>query len=179
MRQIEELDFTTPRARTARVGMTAAIPPTTLPSEDAVVVTGVDVALQAAAPGLCNKLGAVLWHGPWPRTLSGGTRNGCPLNSGRGLFPLPGCDGGSSCRRLEGYSAARQRCSTTRRRWSTMPCKAGLNWLPDAPQGQTGDLGKRDVGGCTGVCSSCGSETLSIPERLLSPSGSSPRGVAL
>ena len=38
-----------------RMGMTAAISPTTLPSEGAVKVTGVDSAHQAAAPGLCNQ----------------------------------------------------------------------------------------------------------------------------
>ena len=34
----------------------------------AVVVTGVDGAHQAASPGLCDELGAVLWHCLWPRT---------------------------------------------------------------------------------------------------------------
>ena len=42
------------RARVTRMGMTAAIPPKTLLSEGAVVVTGVDVAHQAAAPRLCH-----------------------------------------------------------------------------------------------------------------------------
>ena len=69
---------------------------------------------------------------------SGGTSERLlPSNSGRGLFPLPGREAVSSCRRLVGHSAALQRRNHHE---TTLVDDAmhGLDWLQDV-------LGKRDA----------------------------------
>ena len=102
--------------------LSAATLPKTLPSEGAVVATRLEVADQAAAPSLCNELGAVLWHGLWPRTNKVGREQLQAAGSSRFLVVR-------LCLLADDWweRALHARVGgTTRRRGSTTPCMASI-----------------------------------------------------